>query len=141
MSFLKELFKTKSVKKGLIFIIEDNVAYAKTISEYLSANFFEVKEVKNFTVGETCLLEIDKNPDIIIIDYFLDSKYSDAETGLEIVKQIRKKKPKIPIILLSSQQEVQVIKDAITKYNCRYIKKDKDFLTKVAEIIKEIYKH
>jgi two-component system OmpR family response regulator len=131
------LFASKNTKSGIVFIIEDNGVYAKTLAEYLKGCFSEIKEVKIFPVGETCLLELAKNPDLIIIDYFLDSKYPDAETGLEIVKKIRLEKPQTPIILLSSQQEIAVAKESIRKYNCTYIKKDQDAYTKVEAVIKE----
>jgi DNA-binding response OmpR family regulator len=40
------------------------------------------------------------------MDYFLDSKYPDAETGLDTIRAIRQQKPATPIIVLSAQQDI-----------------------------------
>lgn len=82
----------------------------------------------------------EKNPDIIIIDYFLDSKYYDAETGLEIIKQIRTEKPEVNIIVLSSQEDIDVVLEMVKKYNYSYVKKDGEAFKKIGEIVTEIYK-
>jgi DNA-binding NtrC family response regulator len=139
MSFLS-LFKSKVQKSGLIFIVEDNKAYAETLKAFLKADVPEVKEIKTFPVGETCLLQLHKNPDLVIIDYYLDSKYYDAETGIEIVKQIRADYPEMNILLLSSQNNVDVVVDAMKKYNCSYVKKDDRAFGNVSDVVKEIYK-
>lgn len=141
MSFWKDLFKAKEQEKtGLVFIVEDNKPYAETLKVFLVAEVPAIEEIKLFPVGETCLLELKKNPDIIIIDYFLDSKYYDAETGLEIIKQIRTEKPEVNIIVLSSQEDIDVVLEMVKKYNCSYVKKDAEAFEKVGEIVAEIYK-
>lgn len=127
-------------KTGLVFIVEDNKPYAETLKVFLSAEVPAIKELKIFPVGETCLLELKKNPDIIIIDYFLDSKYYDAETGLQIIKQIRAEKPEVNIIVLSSQEDIDVVLEMVKKYNCSYVKKDTEAFEKVGEIVADIYK-
>jgi DNA-binding NarL/FixJ family response regulator len=141
MSFWKDLFKSKEQEKtGLVFIVEDNKLYAETLKVFLGAEVPAIKELKIFPVGETSLLELKKNPDIIIIDYFLDSKYYDAETGLEIIKQIRTEKPEVNIIVLSSQEDIDVVLEMVKKYNCSYVRKDAEAFEKVGEIVAEIYK-
>ncbi len=141
MSFWKDLFKSKEQEKtGLVFIVEDNKPYAETLKVFLRAEVPEVKEIKIFPVGETSLLELNKNPDIIIIDYFLDSKYYDAETGLEIIKQIRAEKPEVNIIVLSSQEDIEVVLEMVKKYNCSYVKKDGEAFEKDGEIVTDLFK-
>jgi two-component system OmpR family response regulator len=137
MSFLKNIIAPKPTKSGIIFIVEDNPVYAKALESSLRAKFPELKDVKIFPVGETCLLELDKNPDLIIIDYFLDSKYFDAETGREIVQKIRQLKPEMNILLLSAQNETDIFVDSINKFQCSYVKKDAEAFSRVEEIVRE----
>jgi len=139
MDFLKNLFKSKSSRTGLVFIVEDNTAYAKMLQAYLKTNFSSIKEVELFPVGETCLLNLHKNPDAIIIDYFLDTKYPDAETGLETVEKIRDEKSEMNIIVLSAQKDMTVVMDAMKKYNCSYVRKDDSAFERVNEIMKDIF--
>lgn len=115
--------------------------YSEMLKEFLNTKIPAIKELKVFPVGETCLMELHKNPDVIIIDYFLDSKYYDAETGLEIVKQIRLEKPEMNIIVLSAQEDIEVVLEAVKKYNCSYVKKDENAFGKVEEIVLDIFNH
>lgn len=137
MSFLKKILNQKADKTGIIFIVEDNLIYAKTLEAFLKSTFPHTKEIKIFSVGETCLLEIHRNPDLIIIDYFLNTKYPDAETGIEIIKKIRDKKPEMNIIVLSSQKDIYVALATVEVYQCSYIKKDSQAFDRIEEIIKD----
>ena len=138
MNFLKQLFKSKLPKSKIIFIVEDNPAYAKTLEAFIKTSFPDTKEIKIFPEGETCLMELHRNPDVIIIDYFLDAKYYDAETGLEIIKKIRAQKPEMNIIVLSHQKNIDIVLEAVKTYHCSYIKKDEQAFDRVEEIIKGI---
>src|ERR1700740_2596736 len=125
MNFFKKMFSsTQPDKQNIVFIVEDNAAYAKVIENFIKTNFSSIDEVKKFPVGETCLMELDRNPDVIIMDYYLDSKYEDAETGLETVKKIRAQNPNVNIIVLSAQKDLDITLEAVSKYHCTYIKKD-----------------
>lgn len=141
MSFLKNLFQSKSEEErsGIVFIVEDNKPYAETLKVFLNAQIPAIKEIKIFPVGETSLMELHRNPELIIIDYFLDSKYYDAETGLEIIKQIRAEKPEVNILVLSAQENLDVVLEAVKKYNCSYVKKDQQAFDKVYEIVSELF--
>lgn len=138
MSFLKNLFKQKTAKTGIIFVVEDNAMYAKTLATFIKSTFPQIKEVKIFPVGETCVTELEMHPDLIIMDYFLDSRYTDAETGLEIIKQIRAQHPEMNILVLSSQQDMGIALQSIKTYQCSYVQKDEKAFDRVEEIIKEI---
>lgn len=138
INFLKNLFESKAKHTGIVFIIEDNTAYAKTLELFLKANFSGIKEVKCFPVGETALMEIDLNPDVVVIDYFLNSKYHDAVTGLETIKSIREKKPEMNIIVLSGQDNFDVMLEAVQKYKCSYVNKDSQAFEKIAGLIREM---
>ena len=141
MNFLKNLFKSKLQKSGIVFIVEDNLVYAKTLENFIRSSFSDIKEIKIFPVGETCLLELNRKPDMIVIDYMLDTKYLDAASGLEIIKQIRTQNPETNIILLSLQNDIEVVHEAIKKYNCSYVRKDEHTFDRIEEIITEIYSH
>jgi DNA-binding NarL/FixJ family response regulator len=139
MNILKNIFKPATEKSGIVFIVEDNPAFAKTIQLFLTENFPQIKKAQIFPVGETCVMELDKNPDLIIMDYHLDSKYHDAETGLETIKKIRAAKPKINTLVLSAQEKIDVVIETVKENNCSYIKKDVNAFKKLEEVVTEIY--
>ncbi|PBQ30317.1 hypothetical protein CNR22_00590 [Sphingobacteriaceae bacterium] len=128
----------KESKSGVFFIVEDNEAYAKTLQSFIKVNFPEAKEVKTFPVGETCVLELYKKPDVVIVDYFLDGEKFNAETGIEIIRQIKEEEPDMNIILLSSNDSPAVYKAAVENYNCPFVKKDAGAFEKIYDLIAQI---
>lgn len=72
------------------------------------------------------------------MDYFLDSKYEDAQNGLETIKAIRAEKPRMNIIVLSAQDEIEVIFETVKTYQCSYVKKDISAFERIEEFAKEI---
>jgi DNA-binding NarL/FixJ family response regulator len=138
MDFLKNIFKGKKSKTGLVYIAEDDEMFAKTLKHWLEQDP-HIRQVKIFPVGELVLLELDKSPDLIIMDFFLNSKYRDAENGLEITREIHERNPDINIILLSAQDSLSVVIESIKKYHCSYVKKGAGAFEKIREVLKEVY--
>ncbi len=118
-----------------VFIIEDNNIYAKSLQGFLLTHFPDIK-IKLFPVGETCLMKMHLNPDVVITDYFLNSRYGEAQNGLEIIERIKKNNPQTNIVLLSAQDNYTVVLDAIKQYGCFYVQKDEDAFNKVQQLIK-----
>jgi|ERR1035437_3222021 DNA-binding NarL/FixJ family response regulator len=134
-----KFFKRIIPDKKIIFIVDDNEVYAKSLQTFIQIHFPKIKEIKIFRIGEMCLMELDRNPSIVIMDYFLNSKYEEADNGLEIIKRIKAQKPQTNIIVLSVQEKVNVILEAIKQYDCIYVQKDQDAFNKVEQSIKEIF--
>lgn len=108
---------------SLIFIVEDNTIYAKTLQLFL-AQRFPSADIRIFPVGELCVDQLHRNPDYIIMDYSLDSRYYDAANGLDMVKEIRQKNKEVRIVVLSAQQDISVAVEAMKAGNSYYITKD-----------------
>lgn len=132
-------FKIISPKKEIIFIVEDNEIYAKSLNTFIQMQFPKIKEIKNFRVGEMCLLEMHRNPSIVIVDYILNSKYVEADNGLEIIKSIKILKPKTEIIVLSIQKNLTAISEAVKQYGCIYVHKDQMAFNKVGQLVKDLF--
>ena len=88
-------------QKKKIFIVEDEELFANLLKDYLTRKTGH--EISHFTTGEACLREMHQNPDVIILDYFLDSREKDAADGLEILRKLRGMGSKAHIIILSGQ--------------------------------------
>ena len=120
-----------------VFIVEDNDVFAKSLQGFLITHFPNIK-IRIFPVGETCLTKLHLNPNIIIMDYFLNSKYGEAQNGLEIIKCIKTQNPQTHIIVLSAQENYNVVLEAIKQYGCFYVQKDPEAFNKVEQLIKSI---
>lgn len=126
-------------KTKIIFIVEDNEMYARLLQTFLQIRFSNIKEIKIFRVGEMCLMELYRNPNIVIIDYFLNSKYEEAQNGIEIIKRIKAQKPQTSMIVLSAQENFNVALDAIKQYDCFYVQKNEEAFNKVEQFMKTIF--
>ena len=133
--FIEKLYPDKNI----IFIVEDNEMYAMSLQGFLQTRFPDIKEIKIFRIGELCLMELNRSPSIVIMDYFLNSKYKDADNGLEIIKRIKAQKPQTNIIVLSSQEDFNVVLDSIKQYDCIYVQKNHDAFNKVEQFINELF--
>lgn len=128
------MFNNKAEKTPkLIFIVEDNAVYAKSLDIYLRTKF-EGIEVKIYQVGELAIDNLHLKPEFIIMDYFLNSKFYDAENGVSILRAIREKDPNVQIIVLSSEQDEKTIEE-IRETGCLYIHKNAEAYEKVRNLI------
>lgn len=100
-----------------LFIVEDNFMYSYVLGEMLKeyGNF----KISSLSSGEKCIELLDNNPDLVILDYNLDK----GMNGLDTFKIIHLKKPKIPVIILSSQTDLQVAADLLKQGVFDYIQK------------------
>lgn len=139
MSLLQKIFHPQPPKTKIIFIVEDNAAYAMALEKFLKVKFPNIKEVMKFEIGEICLQEMFRNPSVIIMDYFLNTNYNEAETGLETIKKIKAQKPETNIIVLSAQKEFDVVLQSIKQYGCHYVPKGEHAFEKIEQFIKEVW--
>ena len=118
-----------------IFIVDDDEMMAEALSDYLTRKVQH--SVLIFNTGEDCLLHLDKNPDVIVLDYFLNSMDKNAANGLQILEELRKKKTTAKIIMLSSQERYGVMLQSIQKGAETYLMKGHDSFEKIYELIQE----
>ena len=106
-------------KKGqlLIHIVEDNFVYSFILKAALE-DYYNSK-ITTFATGEECIAMLDNNPDIIILDYNLN----EGMNGIDTFKMIHSQKPTIPVIVVSSQIDTQVVADFFKLGVTDYIEK------------------
>ena len=139
MNIFTDLFKQEGQGEKTIFIVEDNEVYAKSLEGFLTTRFPDIHSIKIFPFGEACLMELYQNPTVIIMDHLLNSQNSEAATGLSIIKKIKTASPDSNIILLSNQNEFDVISKTISKYGCTYLQKDEQSFNKVEQLVKKFF--
>lgn len=123
-------------KAKKIFVVDDDPFIRETLKDHLTQD--TKHEVSVFKTGEECLRQLEEKPDVIILDYHLNSQTKDAATGLEILTAIKKHFPQIPVIMLSSQERYALAMQTIQKGAEQYVVKDKTAFEKIAEIIREM---
>ena len=63
-----------------LFIVDDNKSMVTMLKNYLSNRFGAGIKISTFYDGEICLEKVNKQTNIVILDYFLNGK-----NGLEIL--------------------------------------------------------
>ena len=122
-------------RKKKIFVVEDEEIMAEALRDFITTKTHH--EVDVFGTGEECLKKLDENPDIIILDYYLDTIVKGAASGMQILETIRSKKSNAHVIMLSSQEHYGVAMKTIIKGAEHYVVKDEGAFDKVLAIINE----
>lgn len=110
-------------KELTVFLVDDDKMFSTSLIHQLKG-MFSGAHIKYFATGEEFLKQLTKNPAIIILDYYLDSKYKDAMNGLEVLKRIMNESPGSKVIMLSSQEKMEIAVDTIKHGAYDYIVKN-----------------
>ena len=129
-------------KRYVIFLVEDNMIYAKQLEFFLKSKFDSKADIMYFPVSEVLdvKFEADIIPDVIIMDHFLNEKYNDASLGYTALQKIKKQYPQIELILHTSQESIDLAITAIKDKVCRYVSKNKEAFGRLEDIVNEIIK-
>lgn len=118
-----------------IFIIDDEPLLSEMLSDYLQEKNSTL-QIRSFLTGEASLPYLDKKPEVIILDYYLNSKEKDAANGIDILKEIKKQDKNIPVIMLSSQKSYGTAAQTIKYGAIHYVMKGKDAFEEIYKLIK-----
>ena len=115
-----------------VFIVEDNILYARILKKKLVDDNYQVKVFHNGTDFINCLHE---KPDVITLDYTLPDM-----TGKDVLKKIQQKLPSAHVIVISAQENINTAITLMKNGAYDYIMKAPDTREKLSNIIKNIYK-
>ena len=114
-----------------IFVVEDDEWYNRLLVHHLSLN--PDYDIESFTTGKECLDNLYKAPDVITLDYRLpDIK------GLEVLKRIKDENEDIQVILISEQNEIEVVVDLLKYGAYDYIVKSRDIRERLLNTVQNI---
>ena len=122
-----------------IFLVDDDVLFLKSLEiEFLeSADFI----IETYATGEICLKNLFHNPDVIILDYHLDGIDKNAMNGIETLDKIKSYNPDIPIVMLSSQDKIDVAINCMHHRAFDYVVKSETAFIRLQQIITKIFQY
>jgi DNA-binding NtrC family response regulator len=120
-------------KPKKIFIVDDDEMLTEALSDFLTRKV--AHNISIFNTGEDCMQHISENPDVVILDFYLNSKKKDAANGLEVLEAFRKHLPNTRFIMLSSQESYSTAAQTIQKGAEQYVIKDNDAFQKISDLI------
>jgi DNA-binding NtrC family response regulator len=123
-------------KKYKVFVVDDEPMVRKMLEFKLRGR--EDLDVQAFSSGESCVKNLTQKPDIIILDYHMDTDKESAMNGLETLLKIVEVSPDSQVAVLSSQDNVAVAVDVLKKGAVDYIIKNSVFAVNTESSIDKI---
>ena len=125
------------MNKTKLFLVDDDALFLISLEiEFMANGEFEIE---TFVSGELCIANLSKNPDIIILDYHLDGINPEAINGLETLKQIKEKHKDIPVIILSSQDKIEVAVNCMHHEAFDYVVKSETAFVRLRKAIDSLF--
>ena len=126
-------------EKIKIFLVDDDAVFLKLLEiEFLENADFHIE---TYPTGEKCLENLLHSPDVIILDYHLDGIDKNAMNGLETLDKIKSYNPDIPVIMLSSQDKIDVAINCMHHRAFDYVMKSETAFMRLQKIITSIFKY
>ena len=114
-----------------IFVVEDDEWYNRLLVHNLS--LIPDYEIHSFGKGKDCLEHLNEEPQVITLDYRLpDMK------GLEVLKQIKETNPETQVILISEQDDIEVVVELLKLGAYDYIVKSRDIKERLLNTVNNI---
>jgi two-component system OmpR family response regulator len=126
-------------EKIRLFLVDDDAVFLKS----LEIHFMQHADfaIETFSTGELCLENLAHNPDVIILDYLLDGVYKNAMNGIETLDKIKAINPDIPVLMLSSQDKIEVAINCMHHRAFDYVVKSETAFIRLQKIITTIFSY
>lgn len=116
-----------------LFIVDDNKSMVVALKHYIQNKFGKGVNISTFYDGESCIKEVNKNTDLVILDYFLDGK-----NGLDVLKEIKEKSPKTEVVILSSNNDLDLVIESLKNGATDYVVKGPSSWKRLTTLINQI---
>ena len=122
-----------------LFLVDDDALFLKSLEiEFLHHADFEIE---TYATGELCLANLSHTPDVIILDYHLDGIDKTAMNGMYTLDKIKNYNPDIPVIMLSSQDKIDVAINCMHHRSFDYVVKSETAFMRLQKIITTIFRY
>ena len=132
----------KNDQKFDIFLVDDDKTYLGVLEHTLKHDIGgNIRVLKTFATGEECISELKhqhSKPDIIVLDYFLNSATKEASNGVNILRKIKNINKDIQVVMLSSQEKLEVAVNTIKLGAHDYVIKNESAFVRISHLIKII---
>ncbi len=129
----------KTDTKIKIFLVDDDALFLKSLEiEFLENADFTIE---TYPTGELCVENLSNNPDVVILDYQLDGIVENAMNGLETLDKIKTFNSNIPVVMLSSQDKIEVAINCMHHKAFDYVVKSETAFVRLQKIITTIFKY
>lgn len=123
-----------------VVIIDDSNAMAEMIKDFIIEKF-KAADVNVFYTGEEAIDGIYEKPDVVILDYHLDSTDPVALNGLQILQKLKEKYDDLTVIFLSAEEKAEIAANTIKYGAYDYLVKNETAFHRLEIILNNILSH
>lgn len=125
-----------------IFIVDDNKVFSLALEADIETAFQKLPiKLHLFETGEQCMEKFKQLiPQIVILDYFLNSTAPDAADGIEVLNRIKKEFPKTNVIILTSNDNLDIAVQAMQHGASDYVVKTETQFKKINYSLANIFR-
>ena len=123
-------------KPSTIFIVEDNEMFAETLRISLEKLGYVVH---TFNSGEQMISYWEEDPDIILLDYFIESAQGVAMNGDKILRFIRRISKSLPVIILTSNTDISQATALLKQGAIDFIVKDEELHSNLKKTLTQVF--
>ena len=129
----------KNESRIKIFLVDDDALFLRLLeNDFLEHADFTIE---TYATGELCLENLSHNPDVIILDYYLDGIEKNAMNGIETLDKIKSLNPNIPVVMLSSQDKIDIAISCMHHKANDYVVKSETAFVRLQKIITSIFQY
>ena len=122
-----------------LFLVDDDALFLKLLEiEFLQHGDFEIE---TFATGEGCIENLSHAPDVIILDYALDGIDKNAMNGIDTLDKIKAFNRNIPVVMLSSQDKIDVAVSCMHHKAFDYVVKSETAFIRLQKVINSIFRY
>ena len=127
----------KNENKIKLFLVDDDALFLKSLEiEFMENADFSIE---TYATGELCVANLSNNPDVVILDYQLDGIDKTAMNGIATLDKIKDFNPDIPVVMLSSQDKIDVAINCMHHKAFDYVIKSETAFMRLQKIITTIF--
>lgn len=122
-------------KRKLVFIVDDDPFIIQLVIKRFNSDEYLIEP---FEYGEECIEALERDPDLIILDYYFFKSGMKVLNGMEVYNKIKEIKPDVPVVMLSGQDRGDVVLEMARMGITDYIIKDNSLISNLEKALEEI---
>ena len=126
--------------KTLVYVVDDEPLQRDMLKDHLSK--MSKYEIHDFPTGEECLAAAKvRIPQIVFLDYNLNSQIRDAMDGIDVLKELKNIYPEMEVVMISGQDRIDVAVNTMKYGAFDYIVKGEGSFLRAEKAMFNIYRY
>ena len=120
-----------------VAIVDDEAQMREMLKDFVEQKF-PAAEISVDSSGEEALEKIYEEPDMIILDYLLDSKNSEAMNGVQVLKKLKERYEDVHVVFVSGQERAEIAANTMKYGAYDYIVKNENAFHRLEIVVKNV---